>query len=228
MKMTKKKLFVISLAICAIAIISMGTIAWFNATTEITNHFKFADTDGNGTPDFSIEASETKNDDSGDSTTDGNTYEDIAPGSVFDKNPTFENTGDYDQWVRASVTFDEYAKIQAAYTAHNKGEADLREWINVSDEWTYEETVTNSTEGTITYVYYLNRVLATDDDAETADVAENKATLFTTVTIPTFFVQEDMAFADKDFSITVKAEALQSENTDVTTAKEAFDEYWEY
>ena len=40
MKMTKKKVFVAALAICLIAIISMGTLAWCNATDDITNNVK--------------------------------------------------------------------------------------------------------------------------------------------------------------------------------------------
>ena len=45
MKMTKKKVFVIALAICLVAIISMGTLAWFNAQDAVTNDFMIADSD---------------------------------------------------------------------------------------------------------------------------------------------------------------------------------------
>ena len=46
MKMTKKKVFVTALAICLVAILSMGSLAWFNASDTITNKFKIADSDG--------------------------------------------------------------------------------------------------------------------------------------------------------------------------------------
>ena len=54
MKMTKKKVFVVALAICLVAIISMGTLAWFQASQSIENIFQVSTTDDNQTPDFSI------------------------------------------------------------------------------------------------------------------------------------------------------------------------------
>ena len=59
MKMTKKKVFVAALAICLIAIISMGTLAWFNATDDITNNFKVATDENDTDPTFSVKVSET-------------------------------------------------------------------------------------------------------------------------------------------------------------------------
>ena len=47
-------------------------------------------------------------------------------------------------------------------------------------------------------------------------VATNVEQLFSTVTIPGQFVKEDMTFAGADFDITVKAEAVQTENIDIT------------
>ena len=37
MKMTKKKVFIAALAICLVAIVSMGTLAWFTASDYVTN-----------------------------------------------------------------------------------------------------------------------------------------------------------------------------------------------
>ena len=229
MKMNKKKVFVIALAVCLIAILSAGTLAWFNASDDITNKFLIADSDGDGTPDFSVEVWENEND--GDDTADadgdgdnkithaGNEYANIAPGDELAKNPTVENTGDYDQWIRVFVTFDEWSTIKAACERTQLASgSDLRAWLNILPGWTAgDDAETVIANNQITYVYYLNNKLVKDDTA----------TLFTTITIPAAFEQEDMRFVSGDFSVTVKAEAIQAANTG-ETAQEAFANCWEY
>lgn len=221
MHMSKKKVMVVALVVCLIAILSMGTLAWFNYTDSVTNEFKVA-TDSEGNPDFSLDIWETEND--GDDTVDadgdgdpiisqeGNVYEDILPGDELAKDPTVENTGYYDQWVRAMVTFDNYATIKAACERVGIS-ADLRTWLNVNETETLwiatEETYEAS--GSITYVYYYNDKLAAGDEA----------TLFTTVSIPEEFEQEDMIYVDGTFAVTVNADAVQADNTG-DTAQEAF------
>jgi len=225
MKMSKKKVFVTALALCLVAILSLGTLAWFNAADEITNRFMIADSDGDGTPDFSVEVWENENDgddtadEDGDGSTtithDGNEYPEIAPGDVLAKNPTVENTGDYDQWIRVLVTVDEYTKINAACI--NQGISDdIRSWLDIDDTaWIAADAETVVDGDKITYVYYYNYKLAKDQTA----------VLFNNVTIPGEFEQEDMKFASGDFSITVKAEALQADNTG-DNAQDAFANYW--
>ena len=216
MKMTKKKVFVTALAICLIAIISMGTLAWFNASDSITNEFKIADSDGDGTPDFSVDVWENDPADPTVKDQDGVTYTDIAPGDKLAKNPTVENTGDYDQWIRVYVTFDDWAVIEAA--CQNQGiSSDVRTWLDVdATAWTADNNATVVANNTVTYVYYLNSKLAKDQTA----------VLFNNVTIPGDFEQEDMKFTSGNFTITVKAEALQADNTG-DTAQAAFAAYWE-
>lgn len=220
--MSKKKVFVVALVVCLVAILSVGTLAWFNYTDEITNKFMIADSDGDGTPDFGVDVWENEND--GDDTADadgdgdpektqkGNTYEKIAPGDKLAKNPTVENTGDYDQWIRVLVTFDEHAKLMAACQKYDAVSNDLRAWLDVdANAWTADdETVVEN--NSITYVYYYNYKLTKD----------GTAVLFNNITIPGEFVQEDMAFTSGDFTVTVKAEAVQADNTG-DTAKAAFE-----
>jgi len=218
MKMTKKKVFLTALAISLIAIISMGTLAWFNASDEVTNKFMIADSDQDGTPDFKVDVWETDPADPNAKDQDGVTYEDIAPGDVLAKNPTVENLGDYDQWIRVYVTFDEWTKINAACA--NQGVSnDLRTWLNVNyglDTPAWTTVGDGVVDGdTVTYVYYYNGKLAPDQTA----------VLFTNVTIPGEFEQNDMQFVNGDFSIKVKAEALQADNTG-DNAYDAFAAYW--
>lgn len=228
--MTKKKVFVVALAVCLIAILSVGTLAWFNATDDVTNKFMISDSDGNGTPDFSVSVWENEND--GDDTVDadgdgdpvltgkGNTYEHIAPGDVLAKNPTVENTGDYSQWIRAYVTFDNYSVIKEA-CANQEITNDLRTWLNVNYglselAWTpVGDGEVDTHSDTITYVYYYTYKLEKDQ----------QAVLFTEVHIPGEFEQQDMAYENGTFSITVKAEAIQADNTG-SNAYDAFANYW--
>ena len=99
MKMTKKKVFVAALAVCLVAILSLGTLAWFNARDEVTNKFMVTDSEQDPDKIFSVDLYETKVDENGDpvvpyeKTDDGNTYDDIAPGDLLTKDPTVENTG---------------------------------------------------------------------------------------------------------------------------------------
>lgn len=231
MKMTKKKVVVVALAVCLIAILSMGSLAWFNAADDVTNKFMISDSDGNGTPDFSVSVWEHENDNDNNSDADGdgdnaltgsgNTYESIAPGDVISKDPTVENTGDYSQWIRVYVTFDNFDVIETACI--NQGiSSDLRTWLNVNyglsvPAWTPSdnETVVDRENNTVTYVYYYNYELAKDQTA----------TLFTTVSIPGEFEQQDMIYKNGAFNITVKAEALQAENTG-SNAYDAFAACW--
>ena len=56
--MNKKKIFSLALVALLICTISFGTLAWFNATDEVTNKFYVADSDGDGKPNFSIDVNE--------------------------------------------------------------------------------------------------------------------------------------------------------------------------
>ena len=55
MKLTKKKVFVAALALSLIAIISVGTLAWFQATDEVTNYFQVSTDDETQKPDFKLD-----------------------------------------------------------------------------------------------------------------------------------------------------------------------------
>lgn len=212
--MTKKKIFVVALAVCLVAIISMGTLAWFNANDEITNKFLVADSNGDGAPDFKVDVWETDIV-TGEKTQDGNTYEEIAPGDVLKKDPTVTNLGAYDQWIRVYVTIDEWTAIKEA--CGNQGLSDdLRNWLSIdTGAWTAADDETKYVGDSVVYVYYLNTKL----------LPGTSAVLFKDVTIPGEFEQADMTFADGDFAVSVKAEALQADNTG-DNAKQAFADYW--
>ena len=95
MKMNKTKVFTLALAVCMIAILSMGSLAWFTDTDEVKNNFLIAGSEDNDPDDiFSVNVWEQK-DDNGDGDFDdtddvpyaenGLTYNDILPGDALSK-----------------------------------------------------------------------------------------------------------------------------------------------
>jgi predicted ribosomally synthesized peptide with SipW-like signal peptide len=217
MKMTKKKVFVAALAICLIAIISMGTLAWFNATDDITNNFKVATDENDTDPTFSVKVSETDLD--GNETEDGVTYYNVVPGDVINKDPKITNTGDYTQWIRVSVTMTKadywknfggslkFTDIFEGSTydyASNVGTA-TEKWLLVNN------AVAPDANGNAVWYLYLNREFAPGSDE----------VLFTQVKIDEDFTLDEIKSLGSEFSITVKADALQRDNTG-DNAVEAF------
>lgn len=220
--MTKKKVFVVALAICLIAIISMGTLAWFNATDKVENKFMVTDSEAEPDKIFSVALYETKVDENGDPVvpaekTDANTYDDIAPGDVLTKDPTVENTGKYDQWIRLNVTLtdaEDWMSILKYYNITNLEDIfvgyDGAVWQSEGND-----NPVLAADKSVTFTYYLKDKLTPGETA----------TLFTAVKIPEQMDQYEMALVN-EFNINIVAEALQADNTG-DSAKAAFDAYWD-
>lgn len=215
MKLTKKKVFVTALAVSLAAIISMGTLAWFSASDDVTNKFMIADSAD--TPDeiFSVDVWEYVDGDTTTKDQDGAEYKDILPGGRYHKEPYVENTGAYDQYIRVKVTVN---NADAWIAALGNG-YDLGTMFEGHDEslWTRYEVgqYSNDANGSYyTMVFYLNKILKPDETA----------CLFNTVVIPTQLTQADMVFVGGEFDLTILAEAVQTENLGdgVDTAYEAF------
>ena len=113
MKFNKKKGFAVARAVCLIATLSLGTLAWFSAADEVKNEFLVADSeDGDANKVFSIDVWE-QYDSNGDGDfnevddedyANGLEYKDILPGDKLSKIAHVTNTGAYDQYVRVIVT----------------------------------------------------------------------------------------------------------------------------
>lgn len=215
MKLTKKKVFVSALAICLIAIISMGTLAWFSAQDEVTNKFMIADSDDD-TPDeiFSVDVWENTPD--GEKDQDGYEYTDILPGDTLKKEARVENTGHYDQYVRVTVTIsDAQAWIDAL--GANFSVADVFDGFVAADWnhiWNNMNGATTIPENFVYVMYYKNIV-------KPGDVIN----VFNNVKIPTSLTREEAVAFGGNFDITVKAEAVQTENV-VPEGTAAADAAW--
>jgi len=211
--MSKKKLLSLSLVVIMIAILSLGSLAWFSDSDEVENEFLIAGSDDQDPDDiFSVDVFENY-DSNGDGTDEeyqeGIIYEDILPGDKLQKEAFVKNTGYYDQYVRVIVTIsDATAWLNAV------GEDINMENVFVgynADAWTNIEKKIEGETDTVTYVLYYAGVLKGDEEIN----------LFTGVNIPTSLTQEQAAAFGGDFTIGVKAQAVQTENVGAN-AYEAF------
>lgn len=200
----KRKTLIVALAVCLVAIMAFGTLAFFSAQDSVTNNFMIADSPNPDDDVFSVTVKET-DPETGD-TTDGNTYPDIKPGDELHKDPTITNTGRYDQYVRVSVTVTNAASWQKAMAKHELTK--LSDIFGEFDEsaWALAGTSADTVADTLTYTYYYV-------GGENAGVLKpgESVTMFKTVTIPSAFDTEDMTSL-KSFSLIITAEAIQSDN----------------
>lgn len=221
MKLTKKKVFVAALAVCLVAILSIGTLAWFSAQDDVTNKFYIASSDDTDPEDiFSIDVWEKTPD--SDKDQDGYEYKDILPGDVLKKEANVENTGYYDQYVRVTVTVSD---AQAWMTALNTNGAvpKLEQIVDGYDPnanvWT--DTSRERVGDTIVYTMYYNGILLGDMESiyDNGGVHKDVVTVFTAVKIPSSLTVEQAAAFNSNFEINVKAEAVQTENLGIDRSK---------
>ena len=139
-----------------------------------------------------------------------------VPDVEYAKDPVVTNIGEHDAWIRVDVTLSDAAAFTAAAEKHNI--TDLATIFAGHDEekWTLAGTpVYDDEANTLTYSYYYNTVLA---------VGESTEALFTSVTIPAEFDNEDMKEIRADFTIDVTAHAIQTADSYRTVA-DAFAKY---
>lgn len=230
MKLSKKKVLALALAVCLITTLSLGSLAWFTDTDEITNDFYVGDTDTPADEVFGIEVWEDR-DTNGDGDyneeddalkADGLKYETILPGEVLSKEPYLENTGIHPQFVRAIVTVSDAHNLRGVMGSA-WGNADLF-LAGTPDTWVLED-ILHVKDDQLVYVYYYTMPL------EAGTVTDK---IFTNVVIPTQLTKEIAAEMD-NFQIKILGQAIQSEHlgdpdapgTMVTTAQRAFQLYWD-
>ena len=201
MQLTKKKVFSAALAVCLIAICSMGTLAWFSAEDAVTNEFMVAGSE-TGDPDdiFSVDVWEDLD---GDGVKDeGNgQFDRILPGDVREKVVHVENTGSYDQYIRVKITVSDAAIWQDVYDADM---VPVTEFVDIDYSKLYGVGSYLEGDNFVYYLYY-NDILSHEDG--------NDLIVFENVHIAEQLTKEQAAkLADGKFEITVKADAVQTEN----------------
>lgn len=222
MKMNKKKVFTLALAVCLIAILSMGSLAWFSDSDEVTNDFMVAGSENND-PDeiFSVDVWEEVDPD-GDGVTEktdeGADYEDILPGDELVKIAHVENTGSYDQYIRVTIEISDASAWQSALGADFNDQT-LLEVFGGFDQSAWSEITTAVVDNKIQIVMYYNYILTVDE----------VITVFTTVNVPESLTQEQVVAFNSDgtngFSVHVVADAVQTENLGIDTTNDVCDAY---
>lgn len=219
--MSKKKLLSLAIVVIMIAILSFSTLAWFSDSESVKNDFLIANSDDD-TPDeiFSVDLWEDKDgdgvpDDEQPGDEEGLIYEDILPGDVLDKVVKVKNTGYYDQYVRVTVTVSD---LSAWKTVLNKGTNPLYlheivNGLNAAELWHVEPGVEDTTNDTITYTLYYQRILLGEQDSNHDNgINTTEAVVFESVKVPASMTQEQAALFETGFQIDVKADAIQTEN----------------
>lgn len=141
----------------------------------------------------------------------------VVPGGIYAKNPTVNNTGKNDAYIRVNVIVSDYNAFLAAMRAHEI--TDLATVFAGYDEskWTRcGEPVVNTANDTVTYSYYYNAAVPAKGTT---------GAIFTSVKIPEQFTSEEMESLGEAFTITITADAIQAQGFDsVQQAFAAFDE----
>ena len=216
MKNLKTKVLVVALALCLVAIASLGTMAWFTDSDSVNNDFFIAGSEDND-PDeiFSVDVWEdsTPDDPDGEAKEDSIRFDDVLPGDDLYKEVNIENTGSYDQYIRATVTVTGASVWQKLFGDTYFPLSSLATDLNA--DFVVDRTVYNADEDTMTYVLYYKNILPAKQG--------NVVTLFTNVAIPEAMTREDAAALVEDgkFQINVVADAIQTENVG-NSAIEAF------
>ncbi len=234
----KKKIAVIAAIVAVLALISAGTLAWFNDKDTAINKFAVSSEEG----DFKVTVNETsgKLDDSpnaitgtpytsedgkkGIDFTGGNTK--LIPGSVVSKKAFVTNDSKLkvDEWVRVLVTIEHAPAWKTICEKY--GITDLTKIFGGHDE-TYWERLNsgsdlayyvyeNPSADTLTYAFYYKDKLAQ---------GTSTMPIFDRITIPGELTAEELkSIADENgaFDVKVEAQAVQATNNDAKTAVEAF------
>lgn len=223
MNNSKKKILVVALIVCLVAIISAGSLAWFTASDDVTNEFFVGTTDDDTSADDVFGVDVWEKDENGnvigkDTAPDGIEYTNILPGDVLAKEPYFENTGVHPQYLRATVTVSSGDVLKTAMGTEWNLPTTLFNGFD-SNLWLADSVTYDTTNDEIVYIFYYKKVL----EANTYSDA-----LFTDVVIPAALtLDQAQSMAGDMFTVKVSGEVIQSENLpNATDAKSAFELYW--
>lgn len=202
MKLSKKKVVALALAVCLIAILSMSSLAWFTDDDSVTNDFFIAGSEDQD-PDkvFSVDVWEDKDpiDNGEDKIQDGIEFPAILPGDELFKEVHIENTGAYPQYIRATVTVTKASIWQDVY---GKYLVDLDEITNadlsgVAKQAAYYDAANDA----FVYELYYTDILEAGKDMVVFDTVNINEAL-----------DRYQAAEMQDFQINVIATAVQTEN----------------
>ncbi len=201
--MTKRKIFLAALAICIVAILSMGTLAYFSYNDSVKNEFMIATSDDDEANEvFSVDVWEEQEEGSTDKEQSGYDYDDVVPGDNLPKIVHVENTGYYEQYVRVTVTVSD-ASAWKAMLGDNVALEDIVDGFDTTKVLYVNATEVNDT---LVYELYYRDILEMGKDF----------IVFKSVKIPSSMDAEEAAAfndgTDPSFYIDIVAKAIQTKN----------------
>jgi predicted ribosomally synthesized peptide with SipW-like signal peptide len=206
MSNTKKKVLTVAIAVCLIAIISLSTLAWFNAADDAQNNFYIANSEDDADEIFSVDVWEddTEADTDGETKLEDMEIENIQPGDVIYKEVHIENTGYYDQYIRATITVSQatvWQKVYGVAATEVVPLTDIVQGVDMTAVHTYIAEL-DTTNDTFVYELYYHKAIA----------AGQEIIVFETVTINENLDRFQAAEMSGEFFIKVVADAVQVEN----------------
>lgn len=205
----KKKVISIALVIALIAVIAVGSFAYFTDTKSATNTFTMGD--------VKIKLDETNvADPEGDRVT-ANTY-DVYPGAVVTKDPIVHNVGKNAAYIRATINVENWMNFCAAYypeyNVHYPSQGYEQSLMLLVDALGEGWSIVGVTTGTPFTMGNFSAKFILKYDGTLASGADTTA-MFKEVKIPTT-LQNGSEFG----AITVTAQAIQADGFD--TWEDAF------
>lgn len=211
MTMNKKKIAVVALLLCVCALVSMGSLAWFTDSDQVTNTLKFA-TDKDGNVDFSVDVYEFED---GVKTDAGRTYEKLLPGQLVEKTPVIANDGQYNEWIRVKVTLSDTDVWVALLGTSDPAKASGLIFKGFNDkDWEFDSKNFDVKDGAKTVTFYAY--------SKAPFAPGQTSALFTGVQIPTTLTNDTAKAMSGAFTIDVHADAIQSDEITAKTAVDAF------
>lgn len=224
----KRKAAVVALIVCMLALVVLGTSAYFQDAEVGVNRYAVSGSgsiDPDPTDGFSIVLSEESPDGSGvDDGSGGLLYESVVPGVSYGKEVSVQNTSqeDHSAWVRVHVKVtkaEEWRKLLNGAPVSSIFDGTVaagweRELDNPEDPASGVAKPSMDADGALTYTYYWHEPVAQGAETDC---------LFTHVSIPKHIETAGMQSID-GFQIIVWAEAVEAAGfeTEPDTCQKAF------
>lgn len=217
----KKKLMAIALAVCVVAVLAAGaSLAYFTDKTEAADN-----TFTMGNVKITLDETDlTKTDNS--RTPAGNTYTNLYPGMDMVKDPTVHNTGRNDAWVRVIVRVANGAAFMDKFAIAPYASSPLEGLTHgLGEGWQITASTKDTAANDMVYTIVYNTVLKP---------GESTPAVFNKLYIPATFGNGEMAAityknandeAINGFTMSIHAEAIQSEGLNATSCQDAFTYY---
>lgn len=218
----KKKLMAIALAVCVAAVLAAGaSLAYFTDQTKAANN-----TFTMGNVKITLDETDLTKD-GGSRTAEGNTYTNLYPGMDMVKDPIVHNVGKNDAWVRVIVRVANGAAFMDKFAIAPYASSPLEGLTHgLGEGWQITASTKDTATNDMVYTIVYNTVLKP---------GESTPAVFNKLYIPATFGNGEMAAITyknandepvNGFTMSIHAEAIQSEGLNATSCQDAFTDYW--